>query len=301
MKQGGFLTDALSEAFNDVLEQAGDESPIESISTVGGGDINHAARVTTEKGRYFVKWHQSPPPHFFECEARGLSLLREAGSTRVPEVIGQSRLPNSQTSFLILEWIDRNGGKYSAARDLGEQLARQHRQTRSHYGLEYDNYIGQLPQPNTRKRTWISFYRSERLGAQRDLAEQRGHLPAARARRLDKLMEQLDRWIDERYCQPSLLHGDLWGGNWMVSLSGEPVLIDPAVYYGDREADLAMTALFGGFPPDFYKAYNEVFPFAPGYEDRQPLYQLYYLLVHLNLFGESYGGRVDSILKRYVG
>ena len=147
----------------------------------------------------------------------------------------------------------------------------------------------------------MSFYRDERLGAQRDLARQRGHLPRERARLLDRLIERLDEWIDERHVQPSLLHGDLWGGNWMVALDGQPVLIDPAVYFGDREADLAMTSLFGGFPPDFYSAYNEVFPFAPGYRERQPLYQLYYLLVHLNLFGESYGPRVDGILRQYVG
>ncbi|HQE20158.1 MAG TPA: fructosamine kinase family protein, partial [Aggregatilineales bacterium] len=207
----------------------------------------------------------------------------------------------SHTEYLILEWIDRNGSRYNAARELGRQLAMQHKQVYPSYGLEYDNYIGELPQKNRRTRSWVNFYRSERLGVQRDLAAQRGLLPRERARRLDQLIERLDRWLDERLTHPSLLHGDLWGGNWMVALSGEPVIIDPAVYFGDREADLAMTALFGGFPPDFYQAYNEVFPLAPGYEERQPLYQLYYLLVHLNLFGESYGSRVDSILSRYVG
>lgn len=301
MKQGGYLSDEVRQAFSQILQQAGDDSAIEDVSTVGGGDINHAARVTTAQGRYFVKWHQAPPPRFFDCEARGLCLLRDAGTARVPGVIGQGRVPGSRTAFLILEWIDRNGGKYTAASTLGRQLAEQHRPRHPHYGLDYDNYIGQLAQPNRHTRSWVSFYRTERLGAQRDLAEKLGHLPAKRARRLDRLMQRLDEWIDEDRCQPSLLHGDLWGGNWMVGLDGEPVLIDPAVYYGDREADLAMTALFGGFPPDFYQAYEEVFPLAPGYEDRQPLYQLYYLLVHLNLFGESYGSRVDSILKRYAG
>jgi fructosamine-3-kinase len=111
----------------------------------------------------------------------------------------------------------------------------------------------------------------------------------------------LDRWIGEADCQPSLLHGDLWGGNWLVSAAGEPVLIDPAVYYGDREADLAMTRLFGGFPPAFYGAYEEVFPLASGHAEREPLYRLYYLLCHLNLFGESYGGSVDGILRGYGG
>lgn len=301
MKAGGFLSESLMQTFSDALRAAGDDGPVQEASTVGGGDINHAARLATPNGRYFVKWHRTPPPHFFECEARGLELLQEAGCVRVPDVIGQGQAPDSRLSFLILEWIDRNGGKYTAARTLGRQLAEQHRQRYAYYGLDYDNYIGELPQPNRRAASWVAFYRDQRLGPQRALAEQRGYLSAPRARRLDRLMERLDEWIDERRCQPSLLHGDLWGGNWMAALSGEPVIIDPAVYYGDREADLAMTTLFGGFPPDFYSAYSEVFPFAPGYEERQPLYQLYYLLVHLNLFGESYGSRVDSVLKKYVG
>ncbi|HOA25167.1 MAG: fructosamine kinase family protein [Aggregatilineales bacterium] len=301
MKPGGYLSDDLKQAISQTLRAAGDDSPLKEVSTVGGGDINHAARVTTAQNRYFVKWHQSPPPRFFDCEARGICLLRDAGAVRVPDVIGHGRVPNSHTEYLILEWIDRNGSRYNAARELGRQLAMQHKQVYPSYGLEYDNYIGELPQKNRRTRSWVNFYRSERLGVQRDLAAQRGLLPRERARRLDQLIERLDRWLDERLTHPSLLHGDLWGGNWMVALSGEPVIIDPAVYFGDREADLAMTALFGGFPPDFYQAYNEVFPLAPGYEERQPLYQLYYLLVHLNLFGESYGSRVDSILSRYVG
>ena len=301
MKAGGFLAESLMQTFSDALRAAGDSGPVQQASTVGGGDINHAARLTTPKGRYFVKWHRTPPPHFFECEARGLELLQRAGCVRVPEVVGQGQAADSPTAYLILEWIDRNGGKYNAARALGRQLAEQHRCRQPFYGLDYDNYIGQLPQPNRRSSSWVEFYRDRRLGPQRALAEQHGYLPPARARRLDRLMDRLGEWIDEQRSQPSLLHGDLWGGNWMAALNGDPVLIDPAVYYGDREADLAMTTLFGGFPPDFYSAYKEVFPFAPGYEERQPLYQLYYLLVHLNLFGESYGSRVDSILQQYVG
>ena len=296
------LPETLINALRNPLREAGDDSPIRHATRVGGGDINQAARIETDRGRYFVKWHTAPQPGIFECEARGLGLLADAGAVRVPRVIGHGSVPGSRTAFLILEWIERAGaGKGGrAAERLGRELALLHRKRQATYGLDHDNYIGRLPQPNRTMDSWVEFYRTQRLGAQRDQAAAQGLLPPHRARLLDQVMESLERWIDESHCQPSLLHGDLWGGNWMVAANGEPVLIDPAVYYGDREADLAMTALFGGFPRSFYAAYAEVFPLAPGYNERQPLYQLYYLLCHLNLFGESYGGPVDSILRRYA-
>jgi fructosamine-3-kinase len=298
----GGMTRSLADAITRSLRAAVGDTAVDAVTRVGGGDINQAALVTTRTGRYFVKWHNAPPPRFFECEAAGLSLLGAAGAVRVPGVVAHGAVPGSRVAYLILEWIDRDGGgRQRAAERLGRGLARQHAAPQPEYGLDHDNYIGRLPQPNRQTGSWVDFYRTERLGAQRDQARANGLLPAGRAERLDRLMARLDEWIDEEQCQPSLLHGDLWGGNWMVDAAGGPVLIDPAVYVGDREADLAMTALFGGFPPAFYDAYREEFPLAPGYEDRQPLYQLYYLLCHLNLFGESYGGSVDRILRRYAG
>jgi fructosamine-3-kinase len=267
---------------------------------VGGGDINHAARLETADTRYFVKWHERPPGRFFECEALGLDLLREANAVRVPDVIGYGSVEESNTAFLILEWIEPGAAKGAlSAERLGFTLAMQHQTRREFYGLDYDNYIGKLAQPNKRRDSWIAFYRDKRLGAQRKLAKRNGRLPAQRERLLEHLMDSLDQWINEDDCQPSLLHGDLWAGNWMVAEDGQPVILDPAVSYGDREADLAMTALFGGFPPAFYDAYHEILPRRPGHEQRQSLYQLYYLLCHLNLFGEGYGGSVDAILKQY--
>jgi len=294
--------EALTGAVGRALEEAGDPGPIAEVRGIAGGDINRAMQVETASRRYFVKWHPTPQPDVFVCEAKGLALLAAAGAARVPAVIGAGRVPESEAAFLILEWIERGGGKSGpAAAELGRQLAGLHRPRQARYGLDHDNYIGRLPQPNTFADSWVSFYATERLGAQRDLAARNGRLPAPRARGLERVIASLDRWIDESACQPSLLHGDLWGGNWLVSAAGEPVLIDPAVYYGDREADLAMTRLFGGFPPAFYDAYREAFPLAPGYAEREPLYQLYYLLCHLNLFGEGYGGSVDAILRRYGG
>jgi fructosamine-3-kinase len=283
------------------LKTAGDPGEIATWHPVGGGDINEAARIGTQQRQYFVKWNAAPPPGFFEAEAHGLRLIREAGEVKVPIVIAQGRVPQSRTEFLVLDWIPTAAKGGDSAERLGRLLARQHLQRQPYYGLITDNYIGRLPQPNHPSESWIAFYRTQRLGGQRDLAALNGYLPSHRSRLLDRLMNSLDRRIDEAACQPSLLHGDLWGGNWMADLNGDPVVIDPAVYYGDREADLAMTALFGGFPHRFYDAYAEVFPLLPGFQERQLLYQLYYLLCHLNLFGEGYGSSVDTILRRLAG
>lgn len=294
------LSDNLTQAIAESLAEAGDQGPITDATRVGGGDINQAARIETTQGSYFVKWHEGAPNRFFECETLGLDLLRKANAVRVPEVIGYGMVGDGETAFLVLEWIGQGPAKgVGPAERLGFTLAAQHQARYEFYGLDYDNYIGKLAQPNKRRDSWIAFYRDKRLGVQRKLAKRLGRMPAQRERLLDRLMDSLDRWIEESACQPSLLHGDLWAGNWMVAPDGQPVIIDPAVYYGDREADLAMTSLFGGFPAAFYDAYNEIFPTRPGYEERQPLYQLYYLLCHLNLFGEGYGGSVDGILRQY--
>jgi len=269
--------------------------PIRSLSPVNGGDINEAARIETIDARYFVKWNIASPPRMFQAEAHGLQLLTTANAIRIPRVIAVIDQPTA----LVLEWIDRGANQHSAAEALGRSLAQQHRSSAPIYGLDHDNFIGSNPQHNTPSRSWIEFFRDQRLGVQRDLAQRRGHLTSDRARRLDRMMSQLDRWIDESAVTPSLLHGDLWGGNWLIDAQGQPALIDPAVYYGDREAELAFTELFGGFGAPFYAAYNETWPLDRGYADRRDLYNLYHLLNHLNLFGEGYGGSVDAILRRY--
>ena len=271
--------------------------PIRSITSVSGGDINAAARVEAGDARYFVKWNTAPLPRMFEAEARGLNLLAASHVLRIPRVIAQIDQPPA----LVLEWIDPGPNTPAAAEALGRGLAQQHRSSAPTYGLDHDNFIGSNPQRNTPARSWIEFYRDQRLGVQRDLARQRGHLTADRARRLDRVMGQLERWIDESLVAPALLHGDLWGGNYLIDAQGNPVLIDPAVYYGDREAEIAFTELFGGFGARFYAAYHETWPLDGGYADRRDVYNLYHLLNHLNLFGEGYGGSVDAILQHYAG
>jgi fructosamine-3-kinase len=291
------LPDRLRDALAQALTATGDLTPIRSIDRIGRGDINEAARVVTERDRYFVKWNLHPLPRMFEVEARGLRLLKSADAVRVPDVIALL----DQPSGLILEWIESRASKSDVSEALGRRLAQQHRVLGSSYGLDHDNYIGANPQTNQPASSWIEFFRDRRLGFQMELARHQGHLTAKRATHIERLMSRLSDWIDEAKCAPSLLHGDLWGGNYMVGPNGEPVLIDPAVYYGDREAEIAFTELFGGFGAKFYAAYNETWPLAPGYADRRDLYNLYHLLNHLNLFGEGYGGGVDAILHRYAG
>lgn len=262
-----------------------------------------------------VKWRRRPPqaagwPPFFEAEARGLALLASTGTVRVPQVFAHGPATAERPAFIVMEWVERGplrsaqgaaGKGDTPGATLGRQLAALHRTTADAYGLDHHNFCGDTPQDNRWAASWIEFYGQRRLGFQMELAGRRGLLPRGRRQRLERLIANLDRWIDEAACRPSLIHGDLWGGNWLVDAAGRPVLIDPAVYYGDREAELAMCRLFGGFPPEFYRAYDEAWPPAAGRDDRVPLYQLYHLLNHLNLFGEGYGSQVDAVLQRYVG
>jgi len=266
------------------------------VTPISGGDINQAARIETDRAAYFVKWNPQSLPRMFEVEARGLQLLADAHAVHIPQVIAVIDEPPA----LILEWIDLGHNKSEATEELGRLLAQQHRSIGKSFGLDHDNYIGSNPQFNKPTDSWIDFFREHRLGAQAKLARERGHLTANRSRRLDELMDHLDNWINPKIVVPSLLHGDLWGGNYLIDSQGQPVLIDPATYYGDREAEIAFTELFGGFGSRFYAAYKEAWPLDPGYAERRDVYNLYPLLNHLNLFGEGYGGSVDAILLRYA-
>jgi fructosamine-3-kinase len=287
------------------LERLGDPGPLRHAAGVPGGSISRAYRLTTERGTYFFKWHRNAPPGFFAAEARGLERLgRAAKAVRIPRVHAWNDPPEGGEGWILMEWIDSGSRGLSsrrAAEQLGRGLAEIHRSAAEAFGLEEDNFIGILPQPNGWYRSWTDFYRERRLVPQIRLASERGLLPGRRSRLLHRLCDRLERWLERPDLRPSLLHGDLWNGNALADSEGVPFLIDPAAYYGDREVDLAFSEMFGGFPSRFYDAYNEAFPLAPGFSERKPLYQLYYLLVHLNLFGESYGPAVDRIAERYAG
>ncbi|WLV25201.1 fructosamine kinase family protein [Aciduricibacillus chroicocephali] len=281
------------------LDQLGINESIQSFKSVSGGDINEAFYVRTGNHEYFVKLNRQVSPDFFEFEKRGLEKIKATDSIAVPKVYGVKTDVQSGTPMLWLEWIE---GKKAFGTDsqLGEQLAQMHMNKQSKYGFDEKSFIGRLEQKNHLSDSWLEYYRNCRLAGQLEIGRERQTITGDRERKLVKLLVCLDQWVPEKP-HASLLHGDLWGGNWMVGAEGRPHLIDPSVLYGDNEFELAFTNLFGGFSDKFYEAYQSVFPLSDTYHDLEPLYQLYYLLVHLNMFGETYGGSVDRILDRYVG
>lgn len=278
------------------------EEDIMTIQEVAGGDIGRSYYVETKERKCFVKYRSDLPSLVFQREAEGLALLRETDAVSVPEMYYAGEIPGKDGGMIVLEWIDPGSSHQMIEEALGRGVAELHRKKSAsgQFGLQNDNYIGLLPQPNGWCESWQEFYLKHRLLPMMRLAEERGRLPVERSKRLMRLAESLERWIPVG-SEPSLLHGDLWHGNWIASAHGQPYLIDPAVFYGDREYEMAFTELFGGFSSRFYAAYEEIYPLPPDYGERRPLYQLYYLLVHLILFGETYGSSVDRILARYVG
>lgn len=275
--------------------------PADSMQPVGGGCINNAMRVQLGSEVFFVKWKADAKPFMFASEAYALRLLQKAGEIRVPDVIAEAEADEDHPAYLVLEWIDSIRHAAGAQERLGRQLAALHRHTSERYGLQLEDFEGEYYKPVTPTDDWVTFFRDRRIGWLVERGHRLGTLRGQRAVKMDALLKRIDLILEDVERQPSLLHGDLWGGNYMIAADGAPVLIDPQSYYGDREIELAYTALFGGFSREFYAAYHEVYPIQPGYEGRRPLYQLYHLLEHLNLFGESYGGAVDEVLRFYVG
>jgi fructosamine-3-kinase len=267
---------------------------------VAGGDINGAFAVTLASGRrLFVKTHRSPLPEVFVREAEGLAWLAKARALRVPEVIAASDADGRGPACLVLEYIARGapGARYDEA--LGRGLAALHRFGAPTFGHDCSNYLATLPQDNTPSSTWPTFYAERRLAPLAERAVGRGVLPVSLAARIARLCVQMDKLTGDPE-PPARLHGDLWGGNALAADSGEPVIIDPAVYGGHREIDLAMMRLFGGFSGRVFDAYREAYPLAPGHDERVALYQLYPLLAHVNLFGAGYVSQLDRALRRYV-
>jgi fructosamine-3-kinase len=269
-------------------------SPVAGLQAVSGGDINQAFEVHLQDGRVvFAKSNSDAPATMFEAEARGLAWLGQANALRVPTVIAHTK------DVLVLEHIQRGPRRPDFDERFGRGLAMLHRAGAAGFGLDHDNFIGRLPQANAplAPATWANFYRVRRLQPQLQLAIDEGQTTPTMRRGFDRLLERLEDIVGPPE-PPARLHGDLWGGNAMVDDRGMPCLIDPAVYGGHREVDLAMMRLFGGFSPRVFSAYHEAFPLAQGHEDRVPLYQLYYLLVHVNLFGGSYVASVEQALAR---
>ena len=268
---------------------------------LAGGDISTAAQVFSSEGVFFVKWNHvsrdstDDTIDMFEAEARGLNLLRQTDALYVPQVIGYGQ--QLDKSYLILDYIDPGQPGPDYWETLGQSLAVLHSHTQSTFGLNFPNYIGSLPQTNTPTVSGIDFFFDHRLLPQAGMALYKGLLSKSAYDALFRLRNRLpDLLPNER---PALLHGDLWSGNLMTTEQGQPALIDPAVYYGFREADLAHTRLFGGFDQRFYDAYDEAFPLHDDFEERVAIYNLYPLLVHVNLFGSGYVSGVERVLKQF--
>lgn len=267
------------------------------FSFVGGGCINHAGELKTSQGNFFLKWNTSLEyPHMFRKEAYGLKLLKETNTIDIPEMMGYGEEAKHQ--FLVLEFISQQQQSSTYWQDFGRQLAQLHLHRNDMFGLSESNYIGSLVQHNTFKSSWSDFFIHERLLPQLDLGLTAAHISSSLRKKFDDLFLKLPALFPDEL--PSLVHGDLWSGNVITTSTGAPCLIDPAVYYGNREADLAMTQLFGGFNNQYFDSYNEVNPLVPGYHKRFDLYNLYPLLVHVNLFGQAYVSQVNSIVTRYV-
>lgn len=265
-------------------------SRIVRAQALAGGDINECHGATLADGReIFIKANTRAPAGMFAAEARGLGWLAEAGSLRIPGVIVLG------DHALVLEWIPPGRPAADFDERLGHGLAAMHQAGAGGFGLDHDNFIGRLPQSNTPASTWVDFYRARRLEPQLRQAEDAGLLPPRLRRTFARVLPQLEGRLgpEER---PARLHGDLWSGNVLCDERGAPCVFDPAVYGGHREIDLAMMRLFGGFSARVFDAYEEVWGLPPGASERTPIYQLYPLLVHVNLFGGAYLGNLESAL-----
>jgi protein-ribulosamine 3-kinase len=264
---------------------------------VAGGDINQCFRYETERGPIFVKVANADALDMFEAEAAGLKELHFADVVRLPEVLGVGRA--GEHALLILEWLDLERATPKSDQVFGERLARLHATSRDNFGWERDNFIGTIPQSNKWSDDWVHFWRTHRLGAQLNLAARNG-ADTRFMERATLLSVLMDGFFATYRPTPSLLHGDLWNGNYAADADGKPVLFDPAVYYGDRECDVAMTKLFGGFDRAFYAAYEEAWPLDSGATARVDLYNLYHVLNHHNLFGGVYLAQASRMIDKLL-
>jgi len=265
---------------------------------LGGGCISSAYKLTGETGDFFVKTHRAANIQMFAAEAEGLSEIGHSDTVRVPRPICWGT--ENDVAFLVLEFLELGGGNGKVMSRFGAEFAGMHRTTARQFGWKIDNTIGSTPQVNTPTDDWVDFLRDHRLGFQFALAGKNG-FGGSLQRHGEKLLGSLDAFFTDYRPVPSLLHGDLWSGNYAIDRQGRAVIFDPAVYYGDREADLAMTELFGGFGQRFYAAYHDTYPLDPGYRVRRDLYNLYHILNHLNLFGGGYLSQAETLATTLLG
>ncbi|UII33685.1 fructosamine kinase family protein [Fulvivirga ulvae] len=269
---------------------------LQSFRPASGGCINNGGRIETEKGEFFMKWNASTTfPKMFTAESMGLKLLAEPQCIQVPDVL--EVYEGSQYSCIVMEHIATGPRAKTYWNDLAEALACLHKTSRSKYGLDYHNYIGSLHQYNHNEDRWADFFINNRLLPQVKLALEHGRFNRSDMEKYSRFERALPGLLNEE--KPALSHGDLWSGNLMTGPNGNPVLIDPAVAFVHRETELAFTRLFGGFDREFYESYQNILPMEPGYEERFDIYNVYPLLVHVNLFGGGYYQQAMSTITRF--
>ncbi len=261
-------------------------------TSVSGGCINQGYKITNGSQTFFVKLNRASQLAMFEAEALGLKELSATDTILVPKPICYGVA--SDSAYIVLEWLELGRAKGESWQKMGQKLAKLHQVRKSTaFGWERNNTIGATPQINTWTTDWTDFFTQHRIGYQLQLAKQRGgNFPQG-----DRLLAAIPELLANHHPQPSLVHGDLWSGNAAVTQSGEPVIFDPATYWGDREVDVAMTELFGGFPSEFYQGYNQTFPLEADYKQRKVLYNLYHILNHFNLFGGGYESQANQMMR----
>lgn len=285
------MPDPWKEIAEAVARATGMRFEVERHAPTGGGSINRAAVIEGAGQTYFVKLNQASRLAMFEAESEGLAEIAATGTVRVPNAICHGT--SGTDAFLVLEFLELKPGDELQATRLGEQLARLHQHTGKRFGWHRDNTLGTTPQPNDWASDWVAFLRGQRLEHQLRLLDDPGMSELA-----EPVLERLPEFFVRYSPEPSLIHGDLWGGNWSGSKGGQPVIFDPAVNYADREMEIAMTELFGGFPDSFRLAYEDAWPLDEGYEKRKPLYLLYHVLNHANLFGGGYLAQARRLLEQ---
>jgi fructosamine-3-kinase len=278
-----------------ISQATGKEFSVNNHRSVSGGCINQGYAVTGNDHTYFVKLNSASQVAMFEAEALGLQKMLQTATICVPSPICWGTVAGS--AYLVLEWLELSRGNSDSWEEMGRQLAAMHSHTSNKgFGWDINNTIGSTPQINTWTADWSKFYTQNRLDYQFKLAKRQG----GHFLQQERLLAAIPELIANYQPQSSLVHGDLWGGNVAFTASGKPVIFDPATYFGDREVDVAMTQLFGGFPTAFYRGYNEVFPLDPGYDQRKTLYNLYHILNHFNLFGGSYQSQANGMIDRIL-
>jgi fructosamine-3-kinase len=280
-----------------IAHTTGEAFSITGHSTIGGGCINSAFELCGTQRSYFVKTNRASLASMFEAEFHGLQEITDSHTIRVPRPVCWG--VDGDTSYIAMEMLQLGSSGRGAMARFGEQLAAMHATCQERFGWHMDNTIGSTPQKNPRGDDWLRFWREQRLGFQLHLAARKGY-GGQLQQQGEQLMTHLPHFFRDYTPVASLLHGDLWSGNCSIDNEGQPVIFDPAVYYGDRETDLAMTELFGGFGSEFYAAYNAAWPLDPGYELRKTLYNLYHILNHLNLFGGGYQSQASHMMARLL-